>query len=192
MSEINKIQKRLTKTFGERVTAVREGDTIRVSGMLSTWPDIVKACNMAVSKDKRRVHVVNDITLEGAEPIPMRVPSVRDESLDGKHVDVLVIGGGISGTSIARELSKWDLSVLLVEKEADFALQASGRNDGESRVVPAMSVTICRSSPIKALINEDLPALGRPMTAIRGNSSSRSSSLSAGKAVMILSNRSPV
>ena len=131
MSEISKIQKRLKKTFGGRVTAVREGDTIRVSGMLATWPDIVKACNMAVSKDKRRVHVVNDIALEGAEPIPMRVPSVRDESLDGKHVDVLVIGGGISGTSIARELSKWDLSVLLVEKEADFALQASGRNDGE-------------------------------------------------------------
>ena len=131
MSEISKIQKRLKKTFGGRVTAVREGDTIRVSGMLSTWPDILKACNMAVSKDKRRVHVVNDIQLEGAEPIPMRVPSVRDESLDGKHVDVLVIGGGISGTSIARELSKWDLSVLLVEKEADFALQASGRNDGE-------------------------------------------------------------
>ena len=131
MSEISKIQKRLKKTFGGRVTAVREGDTIRVSGMLSTWPDILKACNMAVSKDKRRVHVVNDIQLEGAEPIPMRVPDLRDESLDGKHVDVLVIGGGISGTSIARELSKWDLSVLLVEKEADFALQASGRNDGE-------------------------------------------------------------
>lgn len=131
MSEIDKIQKRLKKTFGGRVTAVREGDTIRVSGMLATWPDIVKACNMAVSKDKHRVHVVNDIELEGAEPIPMRVPSVRDESLDGKHVDVLVIGGGISGTSIARELSKWDLDILLVEKEADFALQASGRNDGE-------------------------------------------------------------
>lgn len=131
MSEIGKIQKRLKKTFGGRVTAVREGDTIRVSGTLPTWPDIVKACNMAVSKDKRRVHVVNDIELEGAEPIPMRVPSVRDESLDGKHVDVLVIGGGISGTSIARELSKWDLDILLVEKEADFALQASGRNDGE-------------------------------------------------------------
>lgn len=131
MSEIGKIQKRLKKTFGGRVTAVREGDTIRVSGMLATWPDIVKACNMAVSKDKHRVHVVNDIELEGAEPIPMRVPSVRDESLDGKHVDVLVIGGGISGTSIARELAKWDLNILLVEKEADFALQASGRNDGE-------------------------------------------------------------
>ena len=130
-NEIRRVQRKLNKTFGNAVTAVREGDTIRVSGSLPTWEDILKACNMAVSKDKRRVHVVNDITLEGAEPIPMRVPFVRDDALDGKHVDVLVIGGGISGTSIARELAKWDLDILLVEKEADFALQASGRNDGE-------------------------------------------------------------
>ena len=130
-NEIRRVQRKLNKTFGNAVTAIREGDTIRVTGSLPTWEDILKACNMAVSKDKRRVHVVNDITLEGAEPIPMRVPSVRDDALDGKHVDVLVIGGGISGTSIARELAKWDLDILLVEKEADFALQASGRNDGE-------------------------------------------------------------
>ena len=130
-NEIRRVQRKLNKTFGNAVTAAREGDTIRVSGSLPTWEDILKACSMAVSKDKRRVHVVNDIALEGAEPIPMRVPSVRDDALDGKHVDVLVIGGGISGTSIARELAKWDLDILLVEKEADFALQASGRNDGE-------------------------------------------------------------
>ena len=44
---------------------------------------------------------------------------------------MLVSGGGISGASIARELTKWKLDVLLVDKEADLALQASGRNDGE-------------------------------------------------------------
>ena len=50
---------------------------------------------------------------------------------NGRTPDVLVIGGGISGASIARELTKWKLDVLLVDKEADLALQASGRNDGE-------------------------------------------------------------
>ena len=44
---------------------------------------------------------------------------------------MLVIGGGVSGASIARELTRWQLDVLLAEKEADLALQASGRNDGE-------------------------------------------------------------
>lgn len=32
---------------------------------------------------------------------------------------VLIIGGGIAGTSIARELSKFDIDVILAEKEAD-------------------------------------------------------------------------
>ena len=32
---------------------------------------------------------------------------------------VLIIGGGIAGTSIARELSKYDCDAILVEKEAD-------------------------------------------------------------------------
>jgi len=34
-------------------------------------------------------------------------------------VDVVIIGGGIAGTAIARELSKYELDVILVEKEVD-------------------------------------------------------------------------
>lgn len=134
MSEITRIQKKLDRRFGGRVKATREEDLIRLTGTLSDWKEVVKAGSMAVSKDKRHVHVVNDIKLEGVEPIPMRTPSLKDDALDGKEVDVLVIGGGISGVSIARELSKWDISVLLVDKESDFAMQASGRNDGEVHV----------------------------------------------------------
>jgi len=36
-----------------------------------------------------------------------------------KKTAVLIIGGGISGLSIARELSKYDVSATLVEREAD-------------------------------------------------------------------------
>lgn len=35
-------------------------------------------------------------------------------------VDVLIIGGGIAGTSIARELSRYELEVALIEKDADL------------------------------------------------------------------------
>ena len=34
-------------------------------------------------------------------------------------LDVLIIGGGIAGTSIARELSRYELDVMLLEKEVD-------------------------------------------------------------------------
>src|ERR1051326_1850652 len=46
--------------------------------------------------------------------------------------DFLVIGGGVVGLSIARELKRRfsDTSVTLVEKESECGLHASGRNSG--------------------------------------------------------------
>ncbi len=38
-----------------------------------------------------------------------------------KKTEVLIIGGGVTGTAIARELSKYKLDVMLVEKENDVA-----------------------------------------------------------------------
>src|SRR5262245_22751862 len=48
------------------------------------------------------------------------------------NADFLVIGGGIIGINIARELRRSfpDASVHLLEKEADCGLHASGRNSG--------------------------------------------------------------
>lgn len=49
-----------------------------------------------------------------------------------KGYDFLIIGGGIIGLCIARALKKRrpDVSCVIVEKEADFGLHASGRNSG--------------------------------------------------------------
>jgi len=41
------------------------------------------------------------------------------------RANVVIVGGGIIGTSIARELSRYDLSVILVDKEADIAFGGS-------------------------------------------------------------------
>ncbi|NIM44477.1 MAG: FAD-dependent oxidoreductase, partial [Nitrososphaeria archaeon] len=38
---------------------------------------------------------------------------------------ILIVGGGITGTAIARELSKYDVEVALIEKEADIAFGGS-------------------------------------------------------------------
>ncbi len=44
--------------------------------------------------------------------------------------DVIIIGGGVIGSAIARELTRYRLSVGVLEKESDVCTQTSGRNTG--------------------------------------------------------------
>lgn len=127
---INKLNKKLNELFNGQVTAKESEYSFILSGSLDNYDDILKACKLAVNK-KSHKHVVNNITLNGYIPKEIRKPDIEDKTLDNAHPDVLVIGGGIIGSSVLRELSRYDLDLLLVDKEADLANHASGRNDGE-------------------------------------------------------------
>ncbi|MGN1194656.1 MAG: NAD(P)/FAD-dependent oxidoreductase [Acutalibacteraceae bacterium] len=127
---LKKINRKLEKRFGSCARASFSDGTITVTGHLPKWSDVIEACSSAATKYSK-IHVVNDIVCDEVKEQKMRMPKITDKSLEGEKPDVLIIGGGISGVSIARELSKWRIDILLVEKEADLALQASGRNDGE-------------------------------------------------------------
>ena len=45
-------------------------------------------------------------------------------------VDILIVGAGVIGGMLARELSRYRLSVCLVEKENDVSCGASKANSG--------------------------------------------------------------
>ncbi len=47
-----------------------------------------------------------------------------------QNYDVIIIGGGVVGSAVARELTRWRLSVAVLEKESDVCTQTSGRNTG--------------------------------------------------------------
>ena len=47
-----------------------------------------------------------------------------------KRCDVIIIGAGVVGSAVARELSRYKASILLLEKEHDVACGASGANSG--------------------------------------------------------------
>ena len=100
---------------------------VRLSGECDSWADVYKCGKAAVSK--RSLGVVNDVKLKGFCEQPKK-PDFRDDAIDGQKPDVLVIGGGIAGCAVLRELSRLDLDVLLVEKANDVATGASCRNDG--------------------------------------------------------------
>src|SRR3990172_1902605 len=90
----------------------------------------------------------------GPQSLP---PSVREpmRSYDGVpdvDADVAVVGGGINGTGVARDLALRGLSVVLFERN-DLAFGASGNNSGmihggvrylESD--PEVTETSCRDS----------------------------------------------
>ncbi len=127
---IKRINRKLKKRFGDAVRAELTDNCIVLKGELSDWNDVV-AAGMTAATPHSRMHVVNDIVCTTVQPEKMHMPALCDKALDGDKPDVLIIGGGISGCSIARELSRYKLNILLIEKEADLALGASGRNDGE-------------------------------------------------------------
>ena len=147
MSYLVKLNKQLHSNFNGKVSASESDGCLFLEGELDNWDDIVRAGSLAVhirKKDTRRfLHdlqkktnpdarlggVVNNIRYQG-EREAMRTPTLQDNALDGQKPDVLVIGGGISGCTIARELSRYNLDILLVEKEHDLAMHASSRNDG--------------------------------------------------------------
>ncbi len=122
--------KKIKKVYPD-ITAEEYCGCIRLTGEMDSWDEIVKVGQMAVTK--RSLGVLNDIKPKGfCEKV--RTPSLRDYGLDGKSYDVMIIGAGAVGCAIARELSRYAISVLMVDKENDVGLAQSSRNDGDIRV----------------------------------------------------------
>ncbi|MDR1928052.1 MAG: FAD-dependent oxidoreductase [Oscillospiraceae bacterium] len=129
MAGIQKLNRLLAKEFGGRISAVPERGHLALRGESADWGEIVRAGHLA-AKHNKSAGVVNDVHFTGQASAPTRLPCETDCSLEGASPDVLVIGGGVVGCAVARELSRSRLDILLVEKECDVALHASSRNDG--------------------------------------------------------------
>ncbi len=129
MSYLTRMNQTLHERFQGAVTAIERGGCLVLQGALDSWDDVVSAGLLAVNK-RRYDGLVNDIRFTGDTIPPMRLPSLHDDALEGSSPDVLIIGGGVVGCAIARECARYDMSILLVEKEHDVAMQASSRNDG--------------------------------------------------------------
>ncbi len=129
MPYLSRLNRRLTGRFGGRVSAREHDGCLVLEGALERWDDIVAAGLLAANR-RRYDGLVNDIVFTGGKIPPMRLPALKDDALEDAAPDVLIIGGGIVGCAIARECSRYDMDILLVEKEHDVAMQTSARNDG--------------------------------------------------------------
>ncbi|MEG1255844.1 FAD-dependent oxidoreductase [Clostridium sp.] len=126
--DLKGIEKSIRKTLQKEINCSEWRNSIILEGQVERWSEVITAGKLARNKGYKGV--VNRITVKGLEIPDASKPILVDDALEGKRIDVLIIGGGIIGSSIARELSKWNVSILLVEKEEDLCMHTSSRNDG--------------------------------------------------------------
>lgn len=125
--KLEKLKKKLL-TIDPSIEAFEKDDCIFLTGLVDDYSKVVKACSTAIDK-KRYLGVVNKIKVKGFEQ-KVVLPSINDNKYEGKECDVLIIGGGITGCALARELSRYNLKIMLVEKGHDVASGQSSRNGG--------------------------------------------------------------
>lgn len=125
--KIEKLRKTL-KQIDPNIIATEKDGCILLTGEVDDYQKVVKAGQSAVDK-KRYLGVLNDIKVKGYTP-KVILPSINDLKYDGEKCDVLIIGGGITGCATARELAKYNLKIMLVEKGSDVASGQSSRNGG--------------------------------------------------------------
>lgn len=112
--------------------AMDERNILTLTGSCNSWSQLVQIGHKA-AKCKGVRNVVNKMTVNGLT-IPKKDYTPYREAGEKlgvvETVDVVIIGAGISGCGIARELSKYDLKVLLVEMSGDVATGATKSNNG--------------------------------------------------------------
>ena len=151
---INEIQQKLfEKGLIDRYNIRIEVDSdniVTLDGIVDCWQDVVDAGHAAAKADGV-VNVVNNISVEG---ISTTKPDYTEKINKAKDiglidtVDVLIIGAGISGCGIARELSKYNLKITVVEKGEDVSVGTTKANNGN--IHPGLSV---KPGTLKAKLN---------------------------------------
>jgi len=106
-----------------------EDSIVHLEGEAEKWEQVVALGHLAAGVAGVR-GVVNRVWPKSL-PRPEKKRKTKEKaSWDGIKVDVAIVGGGIIGATIARELSRYDLKIVLVEKEADVAWGQSKANPG--------------------------------------------------------------
>ena len=132
--DINKVKKTFKKIFPdvELGMDIDERGILTLKGECTDWDQVVKIGHLA-AKQKGVKNVVNKLCVPGLN-IPHKDYSsyiaMGKEFGIVDEVDVVIIGAGISGCGIARELAKYEMNILVVEMSDDVATGATKANNG--------------------------------------------------------------
>ena len=113
------IQGEIEKSAGEKAVVSINDGIARLRGHFSSHETAVNAGHLAASFDRVR-QVVNDIVFPGKVRF-VRPHKISDE-LRGREFDVVIVGGGVIGLAVARELSQFNLSIAVIERHNDLGM----------------------------------------------------------------------
>ena len=111
---------------------INERNIATVSGECETWEQLIDVGHF-VAEDAKIKNVVSEMTVKGLTITPQDYASMAKEGRKKgiiQKTDVVIIGAGVIGCGIARELSKYDFHCIVVDKENDVSVGASKANNG--------------------------------------------------------------
>lgn len=121
---LKKIEKKLIKENFKNIKIKVENSIVKLSGNINSYEDYIKIGYIA-GEIKNVKGVVNKLIYPG-----YKKPS-RNKGLNKKieESDVVIIGGGVTGCSIARELSRYNVKTIVLEKQEDVSCGATKANN---------------------------------------------------------------
>lgn len=125
---LEKTLEKMVQKKGFVTVSVKDG-IVHLTGSVKTWDTVVELGHVA-GRLKGVKGVVNELTSNDVKKREKK-PSKQKTSTLPTTADVVIIGGGVVGCFIARELSRYNVNIVLVEKEADVACGATKANNGQ-------------------------------------------------------------
>jgi glycerol-3-phosphate dehydrogenase len=108
-----------------------DNNVIKLSGRVDSWGDVVDFGHLAGSLEEVK-GVINELyTAENIKEnmkVKAKINVEKDKLI--KKTDVLIVGAGITGSAIARELAKYELDITIIEKNNDIAEGTTKANNG--------------------------------------------------------------
>lgn len=120
------IRGEIEKATGHKAEVSIDDDIVTLSGHFPDNQSVVDAGHTAAGFEQVR-EVVNDLDYPGMKPLVS--PQKVSDELTGKQIDIVIVGGGVIGLSIARELSRFNLSLAVIERHEDLGMDQTAHSN---------------------------------------------------------------